>query len=328
MTTESDITPIFLLSLPRSGSTLLQRMIASHSEIATASEPWLLLPMLSVMRATGTYADYNFRSAKQAIGEFLSSLPSGDRDYETAVRTAAEQLYFKACSNGERFFLDKTPRYSLIAAQLLSTFPEGKFIFLWRNPLSVLSSIVETFGENKWKIHAFKIDLFEGLDHLIAAGQMASGQAIFLRYEDLVVRPELEIEHLCSYLDIAPEQRMTTSMGNGYLEGSFGDQMGKRSHRDLSGASINRWQEILNNPLRKRWARRYLLQLGSERLSFMGYDIEDLLSQLDSTPITYKAVGKDVCWSIYGALWSAGETHQTQMKLGRIGRGHPYYAHN
>jgi hypothetical protein len=37
-------TAIFLLSLPRSGSTLAQRILAAHEGIATTSEPWILLP--------------------------------------------------------------------------------------------------------------------------------------------------------------------------------------------------------------------------------------------------------------------------------------------
>ena len=36
--------PIFLFSLPRSGSTLLQRVLMSHKDIASVAEPWLMLP--------------------------------------------------------------------------------------------------------------------------------------------------------------------------------------------------------------------------------------------------------------------------------------------
>ena len=41
------IRPIFIFSAPRSGSTLLQRVLAAHTQVATASEPWILLPLLS-----------------------------------------------------------------------------------------------------------------------------------------------------------------------------------------------------------------------------------------------------------------------------------------
>jgi len=35
----------FLISLPRAGSTLLQRLLMAHSGIASCGEPWLALPM-------------------------------------------------------------------------------------------------------------------------------------------------------------------------------------------------------------------------------------------------------------------------------------------
>ena len=41
------IRPLFLLSLPRSGSTLVQRVLARSPQIATASETWLLMPFLA-----------------------------------------------------------------------------------------------------------------------------------------------------------------------------------------------------------------------------------------------------------------------------------------
>lgn len=37
---------IFIVSQPRSGSTLLQRILSAHSQICTTSEPWLALPLL------------------------------------------------------------------------------------------------------------------------------------------------------------------------------------------------------------------------------------------------------------------------------------------
>ena len=38
---------IFLFSLPRSGSTLVQRVLAVHDALITASEPWLLLSLIA-----------------------------------------------------------------------------------------------------------------------------------------------------------------------------------------------------------------------------------------------------------------------------------------
>jgi len=46
--------PIFILSLLRAGSTLLQRILMGHKDIASVTEPWFLLPFVdSEVRADG-----------------------------------------------------------------------------------------------------------------------------------------------------------------------------------------------------------------------------------------------------------------------------------
>jgi hypothetical protein len=80
------VTPVFLLSLPRSGSTLAQRILASHTEVATTSEPWLLLPYLYTLRDHGVYAEYSHSTMVTAIRELCSSFPSGEKDYLDEVR--------------------------------------------------------------------------------------------------------------------------------------------------------------------------------------------------------------------------------------------------
>src|SRR2546430_873315 len=132
--------PIFLMSLPRSGSTLLQRLIAAHPQIATTSEPWVLLPVLSALRYSSSYADYSHSDASAAIADFCASLPSGDQSYFEAVRTFALELYAHASPRDAMYFLDKTPRYHLIAEELSRTFPDAKYVFLWRHPLSIVAS--------------------------------------------------------------------------------------------------------------------------------------------------------------------------------------------
>ena len=48
--------PIFIFSLPRAGSTLLQRVLMGHPEIASIAEPWLLLPLMYVQKEHGVLA--------------------------------------------------------------------------------------------------------------------------------------------------------------------------------------------------------------------------------------------------------------------------------
>jgi hypothetical protein len=61
---------IFVFSLPRTGSTLLQRIIATQPDVATASEPWILIPYLYTLRENGVYAEYGHRMMVRAVEDF------------------------------------------------------------------------------------------------------------------------------------------------------------------------------------------------------------------------------------------------------------------
>src|SRR5947209_3362708 len=101
--------PIFLMSLPRSGSTLVQRMLGTHPDIATASEPWVLIPTLYGTRTEGVLTAYDQMVAATAIRDFIAELPAGRADYYRACRKFGLELY-GAAARGRPWFLDKTPR--------------------------------------------------------------------------------------------------------------------------------------------------------------------------------------------------------------------------
>ena len=87
--TSGGVQPVLLLSLPRSGSTLLQRLLGAHSEVATAPEPWVLLPFLYALRPDDVYAEYGHRVAVSAVAEFLDRLPDG---VECGLNGSAQHL--------------------------------------------------------------------------------------------------------------------------------------------------------------------------------------------------------------------------------------------
>ena len=161
--------PIFLMSLPRSGSTLIQRLLASHQDVATVSEPWILLPYLYTLKSHGVYAEYDQRLLITAIKDFCREMPNGKADYLAEMRSYVLRLYETAAGGPYQYFLDKTPRYHLVADKIFELFPDAKYIFLWRNPLAVVASIAQSFSGAKWSLHRNKVDLFTGLENLVSA---------------------------------------------------------------------------------------------------------------------------------------------------------------
>ena len=275
------IQPIFIFSITRSGSTLLQRVIAAHDDVATVSEPWLLLPYLYTLRETGVTAEYTHWLMARAVHDFCRELPGGANDYHEEIRDLVLRLYERA-ANGARYFLDKSPPYYFIAAEIMELFPEGKFIFLWRNPLSIVASIIETWHGGRLRATAHREDLFIGLPRLVATYAAKGDRAHAVRFEDLVDGDPAHWRPLIEYLGIEFDARALERFSEVKLQGRLGDPTGRHQYSALSTDPVHKWSRTISNPLRIEWCRRYLRFLGPDRLRVMGYDQAVLLEQLDS----------------------------------------------
>ena len=299
------VQPLFLFSLPRTGSTLAQRILASHAAVTTASEPWILLPYLYTLRERGSYAEYGHSTMVAAVQDFCQELPQGADDYLSEMRHFILRLYAKAAQPDATYFLDKTPRYHLIVEDVIRLFPEGKFIFLWRNPLAIVASIMETWAHGNWNLYAFEVDLFQGLSNLAAAYRRHAGEACAVRYEDLVANPESEWQRVFAYLDLPFDSDLLSKFTEVRLNGRMGDHTGTMMYQRVSEDPLDKWRQTLVNPLRRSWCRRYLRWIGQQRLELMGYDLDQLLHDLDSTPSSTRFLASDLLRNAYGLVQGA-----------------------
>ena len=123
---------IFLISTPRSGSTLLMRILHATSQIYSRPEPHILpaLAHLGYWR-TVDKAPYDQLQAQQAIRDFVQSQSNGEDLYYEACRAYTDVLYSKMLEEGEgQFFLDKTPANALVLPYLEKLYPKAKYIVL------------------------------------------------------------------------------------------------------------------------------------------------------------------------------------------------------
>jgi hypothetical protein len=286
------VTPVFVFSVPRSGSTLVQRVIGAHKGVATVAEPWLLLPQLYAFRAQGVKSEYVHPLMVEALGEFCSQLPNGAEDYRQALRDFVLRLYAQAAGPGATHFLDKTPPYCLIAEEIMQLFPEGRFVFLWRNPLSVVASTIETF--EPWHPTMARSGLFIGLPRLIDAYGANRDRVHAARFEDLTSGNQEPWREMITSLDLEFEPDALERFAEVDLGGRMGDPTGVKRYSALSSEPAQKWKTVLANPLRVEWSRRYLRLLGDERLATMGYDGEALHRELDTVPIGTNALLGDI----------------------------------
>lgn len=323
--------PLFIFSLPRSGSTLLQRILATHSDITTASvsELHLLVYQFYALRERGVYAEYRHQSTVWGIKDFYCTLPNGVYDYLEEVQSFILKLYTKAAVNKQaNYFIDKTPRYHLVVDDIIRLFPEGKFIFLWRNPLSVIASMIKTFDNKQWRLYRHKIDLFRGIINLVDAYTQYTDRGYSIRYEDLLKNPQTEGERLFDYLGLTFDPQIMVDFGKVQFKGQLRDpNMDKQGYRILRRDTMESWQTILKNPIRKSWCKHYLYWLGQQRLAVMGYNLDDLLDSIDAIPFSLEFVLSDIGFIVYDLVYHVLELRIMKDKWHDVSNKHTLYVH-
>ncbi len=277
------ITPIFIFSAPRSGSTLLQRVLAAHSRVATASEPWVLLPLLGPLYDRLPAPGARDPRVHEALADFVGQLPHAAEDYRAAVRGLATGLYEQIADGRADYFVDKTPLYHLILDEIVAAFPDGRFVFLFRNPLSVVASSVELFDGGSWEAPRYHMALFQSFADLAPAADRYADRSLKLRFEDLVTEGEAVCRRLVDYLELDWEPEMLEQFTRVDLRGRMGDHTGVAQYAGLSREPLEKWRATICNPLRRAWCDRYLMWLGRDRLATMGYDLDALRSELSRT---------------------------------------------
>jgi Sulfotransferase family len=292
---------IFLISQPRSGSTLLQRMLGGHPAIGSLPEPWFMLPLLYASRSQGVASEYNARLAARGLRQFVASLGEGDEGVR-AVRAAASTLYGGALrSSGKQLFLDKTPRYYLIIPELLETFPAAAFLFLVRDPLDVFSSLLQAHAGGDWTRFA-RIDLFNDLmvapKAIEGAVSKPSAKKLLIRYEDLVEDPPAVISSISDMLDLTFDPAMLSYARDRSPDGSFGDRTSINEHDHPVTDHVSGWRRHLDTRWKRSLALSYIRDLGATTLSTLGYELSALEEELVSVGSLDRRTGRR--WRLIG----------------------------
>lgn len=269
---------IFIISLPRSGSTLLQRVLAGHPDVGASSEPWIMLHPVYGLRSKGISTDYNAEWAALGVREFLEHYTDGENVYDDAIRAFAATLYRNAMRKaGVRLFVDKTPRYVMIIDELIRLFPGAKFVFLIRNPLSVLSSIVNTqIDHDLTTLESFSHELLDGPDAVLNGIDALGERAIRVQYEAFVQNPGAELRMLCERLGISFEEDMLDYTNAPQWKGFMQDRTGITQHSRPTADRAESWKQLLTDEQQLAFARGYLDDLGPERVRRLGYSWEEL----------------------------------------------------
>ena len=274
-----------------------------HQEIASVAEPWLLLPFCYAARQEGVISEYGHYVSAQAFEDFIANLPEGEADYDRMLREFAMALYARQCRHNETYFLDKTPRYYLIIEEIGRMFPEAKFIFLFRNPVHIMGSVIETWGKGSLrKLYASDRDLHFGPEALSRGCSLLKDRAYALRFEDFVQDPQRYIRELCSYLQIPYDSAMLDSFSQQDTGGRMGDPTGVRDYSRIETQPLDKWKTTFGTAYRRTILRQYLERLDDSALTLQGYDKETILGEVNALKVVHRGGLRDRIDMLYSHM--------------------------
>jgi hypothetical protein len=188
--------PIFVLGMPRSGSTLVEQILASHSRIEGTME---LLNLSAVVRNAGR-AEPNFLE--------LVTTFDADRFHAMGKQYLDQTRAFRV--EGKPRFIDKMPNNWLMVPLIHLILPNAKIVDARRHPMA--------FGLSNFKQHyvagqAFSYDLewfgryYRDYVRLMAhIDRVLPGRVHRVIHEELVLNPEKEVRSLLAYLEVPFEK--------------------------------------------------------------------------------------------------------------------------
>lgn len=276
----------FVVGAPRSGTTMLMRMLNVHPDIYTRPEPHLMTPLAHLgFDAYVDKAPYDPFQAAQSVKQFVGDLPGGEATYREALRAYADTMYGAMLEpTGKRFFLDKTPAYGLILPFLRAVYPDAVFVIITRHPFAIFSSFAKSFFDDDWEAaHQFN-PIVERYVPALASFVRDPGVKRFhhVRYEDLVANPERELKAICAAADMAYTPEMI-HYGNKELEvEGLGDPIGVAKDSKPNTKSVHKWaRNVAHNDARIAQLQGMLQSIQDEDLAVFGYDRDSLWAPLE-----------------------------------------------
>ena len=202
-----DVTPIFVVGMPRTGTTLLERILGNHPQIKTCGElndfrqqmQWVNNQRLSLTVDPG-------------IGPFVARLDPTLLGHRYLTKTAW-------VADGSAFYVDKHPMNFQWCGAILKALPHAKIIHLRRHPMdSCFSNLKELFAH---KYYPYSYALDELATHYRNYARLmrhwhaiAPGRILDVRYEDLASRPEVEARRVQAYLGLPQVDGVTDILAN------------------------------------------------------------------------------------------------------------------
>ncbi|MEE2773952.1 MAG: sulfotransferase [Pseudomonadota bacterium] len=186
---QADLIPVFIVGMPRSGTTLIEQIISSHSQITGGGE-------------------LNF------VGLYGTQLVTGSSKPSPKTLTDFREKYLSALgkfSNEKRFVTDKMPHNFLFLGLICAALPEAKIVHVTREPRATCWSNFKHYFPSTNLGYCYDLNdlvkYYEMYRNLMGFWQEKYASRIHhVNYDVLTNNQNLETKKLIKYLEIGWER--------------------------------------------------------------------------------------------------------------------------
>jgi Flp pilus assembly protein TadD len=186
---------IFIVGMPRTGTTLLERMLVERGGARSAGE---LLDFASLLGQATAQRLAQDPAATPAMASRAVDFAALGREYLRGAREAA---------GGTAVFIDKMPVNYLYCGMIDAALPAARIVHLVRDPLDTCYAVYKTLFYNAYP---FSYDLDELASYYLAYRAtmqhwhaVLPGRILDVHYEDLVADPERECARVLAWCDLS-----------------------------------------------------------------------------------------------------------------------------
>lgn len=275
--------PVFVIGMPRSGTTLLSVMLNSHSQLAISPETHYFTKykhigdmiintsdkavkrkLISQLLQSQEVADMKFSSSEMTdIAESLT------HDMElTHAKILGTILRQYAAKQGKERWGEKTPGHYRFVPIIKANFPDAKFISILRDPRDISLSLRKVpWSSNNIFHHAWHWKQYVRLSNRYAL--QYKEHYLEVKYEDLLSNPTKVVRSICNFLNLPFENQMLAFHEKGALNfDPAREPWKKKAAQPLDPSNMMKWLRAMP-PEEVKVAEL----LASKELKLMGYPV-------------------------------------------------------
>ncbi len=232
---------LFIVGIGRSGTSLIQSILDSHSEIRFFKENQFLRFVLY--------------DKKMNINQFIKSKYERIEELELEIsknynKYAGKNFYdlmklrlARITTKKIKFIGDKDPRLIDFLLPLKQDFPLNKIIVMKRNPGDIILSRTKAKWSKKWPF-LFHLILVKGQINFSRKSirKIDAGSIIEVSYENLIKSPEITVKEVVNYLDLDFENSMLDYINSSKrLTSSDELDWKKNIFKKIDASNIGKW---------------------------------------------------------------------------------------